>query len=145
MERLKTISRAPIAFGAVENEFTAQLSLENNIQSLNILQDRRILLTGVFEVYRPFDGLEIVIFDTHTAQLQPSVRVTPNEEMLAALVIELARRTLLFPLWQPLIRRFAGVRKRKERLIEISCVFEIDTKNLIAGETADFQTQQCKK
>ena len=139
MEGLKAISRAPIPFGAVENEFTALISLEDNIEALNILEDRGVLFTRVFEVQRPLDRLEILILDTHTAQLKPGGGVVPDDEMLRALVIQLARRTLLFPPRQQLIRKFAGVSKRKEWLIEISPVFEIDTKNLFAGETGDSQ------
>src|ERR1035441_7228743 len=108
-EGFETVGHTPVAFGTMKDEFTVLTSLEDEIQSLNVLYDWCVFLARVLEVHRPFDRLEILILNAHAAHLQPRRRVGPNDAPLRTVVVELARSSLRLPLWQQLLRRFASI------------------------------------
>jgi hypothetical protein len=94
---------APVAFDTVQNELAPIGSLKAHIQSLDELQDRRVLAAGVPEVHRPFDSREVGVLAGDAADLQGSLRIGPCQGVLRARCVELLALVVPRPIRQQLL------------------------------------------
>src|SRR5262249_41880368 len=87
-EGLVAVGGTPIALGAMQYELASLAALEDGIQPLDLLQDRRIGAPYVLEVHGPLDGRILSIFYRRAPHFQSGMRISPGNGVLSPVLVE---------------------------------------------------------